>query len=114
MLDQKKNKKVTFILNPEIKPKPHSSDSHHPVELKKTKDSNIVVAVRIRPLNIKELETSNIEILRTYSNQVIVSDPVEYNGPEEIFRNRSREHTFTFDFSFDQNSDQVKAILVNR
>lgn len=114
MLEKKQHKKVTFILTPDIKHKAHSSESHHPTDLKKSKDSNIVVAVRIRPLNIKELETSNIEILRTYNNQVIVSDPVEYNGPEEIFRNRSREHTFTFDYAFGQNSDQVKAYLVNR
>lgn len=101
-------------MTPDNKPKPHSSDSNNYNENRKNKDSNIVVAVRIRPLNTKELETSNIEILRTYSNQVIVSDPTEYNGPEEIFKNRSREHMYTFDFAFSQESTQVIFNLVNR
>lgn len=108
LFEHEKKKKVQFALTPQEKHKPHSSDSHHRnTDLKRQKDSNIVVAVRVRPLNPKELETSNIEILKTEGKYVIVNDPVEYNGPEDIFKNRSREQTFVFDYVFDQNSSQV-------
>jgi kinesin family protein 18/19 len=38
---------------------------------------------------------------------VILMDPYEYNAPSEVFKNRSREQHYAFDFVFDQYSNQV-------
>jgi kinesin family member 18/19 len=35
-----------------------------------------------------------------------VLDPIEYNGHEEIFKNRSREQQYAFDYVFEQKSSQ--------
>lgn len=82
-------------------------------EVTKAKDSNIIVSVRVRPLNSKELDVTNIEILKINNNQLLVSDPIEYNGPEEIFKNRSREQIFTFDYAFSKESTQVSLNLIS-
>ncbi len=34
-------------------------------------------------------------------------DPYEYNGPNDIFKNRSREQVYAFDFAFEKNCNQV-------
>ena len=34
---------------------------------------------------------------------VILMDPIEYNGPTTVFKNRTREQTYAFDFAFDKN-----------
>ncbi len=63
--------------------------------------------MRCRPLNQKELEFSNIETIRCRDKKhVIVLDPIEYNGPEEIFKGRSREQHYAFDHVFNQVSTQ--------
>ena len=115
------HKKVSFNLSPQEKHPHHSIDTnyHQDVmtkshqEVTKAKDSNIIVSVRVRPLNSKELDVTNIEILKINNNQLLVSDPIEYNGPEEIFKNRSREQIFTFDYAFSKESTQVSLNLIS-
>jgi hypothetical protein len=66
------------------------------------------VVVRVRPLNAMELQTSNIEIVDIRDQKsVILLDPLEYNGPEDIFKNRNREQSFVFDYAFDKSTTQV-------
>ena len=68
---------------------------------------NILVCVRCRPLSFSEKQLSSNEIIRIMDNKmVILIDPIEYNGPKKIFKNRSKEQTYAFDFAFDKNSSQ--------
>jgi kinesin family protein 18/19 len=69
---------------------------------------NILVAIRCRPLFQKEREFLNKEIIKILDNKVVILlDPFEYNGHTEIFKNRSRESHYAFDYAFDQSSKQV-------
>ena len=34
---------------------------------------------------------------------VILIDPYEYNAPTDVFKNRSREQQYAFDYAFDKN-----------
>lgn len=64
----------------------------------------IQVAVRTRPLSQKEKEFSEFEIVKILDKKlVILIDPYEYNGPSDVFKNRSREQKYAFDFAFDKN-----------
>ena len=68
---------------------------------------NILVVVRCRPLNILESQISSYETIRIMDNKMVVlMDPIEYNGPNSVFKNRSREVTYAFDFAFDKYSTQ--------
>ncbi len=69
---------------------------------------NIMVAVRCRPLWNKEREFSDFEIVKILDKKmVILMDPYEYNAPTEVFKNRSREQNYAFDFAFDKSCSQV-------
>jgi len=69
---------------------------------------NILVCVRCRPLSSLEYQLSAYETIRIMDNKMVVlMDPIEYNGPNTIFKNRSREQTYAFDFAFDKNSTQT-------
>ena len=37
---------------------------------------------------------------------LVLMDPIEYNGPTTVFKNRTREQTYAFDFAFDKYSSQ--------
>ena len=64
---------------------------------------NILVAIRCRPLWNKEKEFSDQEIVKTLDNKMIILiDPYEYNGHADIFRNRSKEQHYAFDYVFDK------------
>ena len=68
---------------------------------------NILVCVRCRPLSSLEYQLSSYETIRIMDDKmVILMDPIEYNGPNTIFKNRSREQTYAFDFAFDKYSTQ--------
>ena len=68
---------------------------------------NILVCVRCRPLSFSEKQLSSNETIRIMDNKmVILIDPIEYNGPKKIFKNRNREQTYAFDFAFDKNCTQ--------
>jgi kinesin family protein 18/19 len=71
--------------------------------------SNILVAVRARPLTKKEREHDSFEIVEILDNKVVVLlDPTsEAPAPEEAFRmKRSKEKQYAFDFVFDKASTQ--------
>ena len=71
-------------------------------------NSFIKVAVRSRPLSQKEIENNEKEIIKVLDKKLLILlDPIEYNGHSEIFKNRSREQKYAFDYVFDQNCSQV-------
>ena len=68
---------------------------------------NILVCVRCRPLSQAESQLSPYETIRIMdSKMVVLIDPIEYNGPSTVFKNRNREQTYAFDFAFDKNTSQ--------
>ena len=69
---------------------------------------NILVCVRCRPLSPLECQLSTYETIRIMDNKMLVlMDPIEYNGPSTVFKNRTREQTYAFDFAFDKYSSQT-------
>ncbi|KAL6082666.1 hypothetical protein STEG23_005866 [Scotinomys teguina] len=70
------------------------------------KDQQLMVALRIRPLNSTELEEGATVIAHKVGDQVVVlMDPGE--DPEDTLRaHRSRERTFIFDTVFDHRASQ--------
>ena len=90
----------------EIKKK-EEKDTNTYIEDMKKGTYNILVCVRCRPLSSLEYQLSAYETIRIMDNKmVILMDPIEYNGPNTIFKNRSREQTYAFDFAFDKNTTQ--------
>ena len=90
--------------SPELK---KNEDTSTYVEEMKKGTYNILVCVRCRPLSSLEYQLSTFETIRIMDNKmVILMDPIEYNGPNTIFKNRSREQTYAFDFAFDKYSSQ--------
>jgi len=98
---------------------PNINSINNSQELKKNEDTNayieemkkgtynILVCVRCRPLSSLEYQLSSYETIRIMDDKmVILMDPIEYNGPNTIFKNRSREQTYAFDFAFDKYSTQ--------
>ena len=65
---------------------------------------NILVAVRVRPLNKKEELISTDETISVENNYIILlKDP---NGAFNANNIRSKEHYLTFDYAFDKNETQ--------
>lgn len=73
-----------------------------------TSPSNMVVAVRMRPLGNKEIEREEFEIVRIMDKKlVILMDPLELmNAKGALGKNRSKEKQYAFDFAFDENTEQ--------
>ncbi|KAJ7984805.1 hypothetical protein DPEC_G00358580 [Dallia pectoralis] len=71
-----------------------------------SKDHQLTVALRIRPLSDSEREeTATIVAHRVDDQMVILMDPLE--DPDDILRaNRSREKTYMFDVAFDYSANQ--------
>ena len=68
---------------------------------------NILVCVRCRPLSLSEKQLSTNETIRIMDNKMVVLiDPIEYNAPKNVFKNRSREQTYAFDYAFDKDCNQ--------
>ena len=65
---------------------------------------NILVCVRCRPLSSLERQLSTFETIKIMDNKMLV--PIEYNGPTTVFKNRTREQTYAFDYAFDKYSTQ--------
>ena len=40
------------------------------------------------------------------NKMLVLMDPIEYNGPTTVFKNRTREQTYAFDFAFDKFATQ--------
>ncbi|XP_039991331.1 kinesin-like protein KIF19 [Xiphias gladius] len=71
-----------------------------------SKDQQLTVALRIRPLSDAEQEeTATIVAHRVDDQMVVLMDPME--DPDDILRaNRSREKTYMFDVAFDYSASQ--------
>jgi kinesin family protein 18/19 len=68
--------------------------------------NNMLVAVRCRPLNNKELEYSNIETIVINQKEIVtVIDPVELDTNVGN-KQRNREQTYQFDIAFGKNIPQ--------
>jgi len=69
-----------------------------------TGKSNIMVAVRCRPLSTKESDISMQETIQILNRNIVcVIDP---GTSEDVFKNKSREQQYAFDFAFDKNTTQ--------
>ncbi|CAD8097370.1 unnamed protein product [Paramecium primaurelia] len=65
--------------------------------------SNILVAIRVRPLSQKERSLSEFETIRILDNKMIVlMDPESEREDDLLRKNRLKETNFAFDFVFDQ------------
>ncbi|XP_028264248.1 kinesin-like protein KIF19 [Parambassis ranga] len=71
-----------------------------------SKDHQLTVALRIRPLSDAELEEAATIVAHKVDDQMVVlMDPME--DPDDILRaNRSREKTYMFDVAFDFSASQ--------
>ncbi|XP_034050610.1 kinesin-like protein KIF19 [Thalassophryne amazonica] len=72
-----------------------------------SKDHQLTVALRIRPLSDAEQEEAGTTIVahRVDDQMVVLMDPME--DPDDILRaNRSREKTYMFDVAFDESASQ--------
>ena len=68
----------------------------------------MIVAVRLRPLNNKEIDREEFEIVRIMNNKlVILMDPLEIlNAKGELGKNRSKEKQYAFDYAFNAETGQ--------
>ncbi|CAD8091684.1 unnamed protein product [Paramecium primaurelia] len=65
--------------------------------------SNILVAIRVRPLSQKEKSLSEFETIKILDNKMIVlMDPEQERDEDLLRKNRLKETNFAFDFVFDQ------------
>ena len=105
--NQNKFPNIKSLSNSQEIKKKEEKDTNTYVEDMKKGTYNILVCVRCRPLSSLEYQLSAYETIRIMDNKmVILMDPIEYNGPNTIFKNRSREQTYAFDFAFDKNTTQ--------
>ena len=71
--------------------------------------SNIMVAVRLRPLWKNEKENNEVGIVKILDEKlVILRDPQDFEeelmAKNELRKNRTREKRYAFDFAFDENT----------
>ena len=76
------------------------------IEDMKNGSFNILVCVRSRPLSYQEKQLSSYETIKIMDKMVILTDPIEYNGPSSIFKNRNKDQTYAFDYAFDKFTTQ--------
>lgn len=75
-------------------------------EMKKG-NSNILVAVRCRPLSIKEKQKQSQKSVKILDEKIIILQDISAAKPEEAFRlARSKEKTYAFDYAFDEQFGQ--------
>lgn len=105
--NSKLGSKTAFPIITKEKGSLENSDTDKYKEVLESGKSNIMVCVRCRPLSKKESEISNIETVKILNGKVVVIlDPVEYNGPEDIFKNRTKEQQYAFDYAMDKSAKQ--------
>lgn len=70
--------------------------------------SNIMVAVRLRPMWQKENDRGEISIVKILDkNLVILRDPMDVMNEEKVLgKNRTKEKQYAFDFAFDEGTKQ--------
>ena len=75
------------------------------VEEMKRGESNILVALRLRPLLSKEIAAGEFNLVKILDEKVVLlQDPKDFseeNGKNEIRKNRTREKQYAFDYAFD-------------
>lgn len=71
--------------------------------------SNIMVAVRLRPMWKKESEAGEYPIVRVLDrNLVILRDPADVMNEEKVLgKNRTKEKQYAFDVAFDDETSQL-------
>lgn len=76
----------------------------------KSSISNIMVAVRLRPMWKKESEAGEYSIVRVLDRKlVILRDPAEVANEEKVLgKNRSKEKQYAFDYAFDDSTQQLE------
>jgi len=85
------------------------NESHHDTE------SNILVALRVRPMIPKEIQQGEFDIARVEDNLIVVLDPIELvheaqNKPILDVLHRSKEQSFAFDKIFrDESQERIYA-----
>jgi kinesin family member 18/19 len=71
--------------------------------------SNIMVAVRLRPISKSEGDSNEVSIVRILDEKlVILRDPSDFDDDfikNELRKNRSREKRYAFDFAFDERTE---------
>lgn len=69
---------------------------------KKFNKNNMIVAVRVRPLNNKELEFSSMETIKVQNREIItISDNLSYDNDETSAKSgKGKEQKYAFDFAF--------------
>lgn len=88
-----------------IKPSEDQDTAQVITEMRKGQ-SNIMVAVRLRPLWKKEEDENEFSIVKILDEKlVILQDPQDFEDKEdaknELRKNRTREKRYAFDFAFD-------------
>lgn len=72
-------------------------------------ESNILVAVRLRPLISREISEGQFNLIKILdSNLVVLQDPQDFKEGatnDELRKNRTREKQYAFDYAFDQDVD---------
>ena len=81
----------------------HAAQSN--VEEMKKGESNILVALRLRPLLSKEVLEGQFNLVKILDEKVVIlQDPKDFtdaNGKDEIRKGRTREKQYAFDYAFD-------------
>ncbi|KEP64256.1 UNVERIFIED_CONTAM: kinesin motor domain-containing protein [Hammondia hammondi] len=89
-----------FFLNDE-------GDTEDFVENLRQGQSNVLVAVRVRPLQPKETQAGCRQIVRVLGSKVVLLlDPGPSNQDDVLRLKRSREKRYAFDYAFDEHTDQ--------
>jgi kinesin family protein 18/19 len=74
--------------------------------------SNIMVAVRLRPLWKSEKDNNELPIVKIMDEKlVILRDPQDFDDDQtknELRKNRSREKRYAFDFAFDDQTETTR------
>jgi kinesin family protein 18/19 len=80
-----------------------TKETKQQIEEYKHVSNNILVAIRVRPLNSKELAISNFETIKIVDQKIaVLLDPANEFEPQDVFRNqRNREKQYAYDFAFD-------------
>eukprot|EP00918_Siedleckia_nematoides_P042791 GHVU01093535.1.p1 GENE.GHVU01093535.1~~GHVU01093535.1.p1 ORF type:complete len:159 (+),score=14.84 GHVU01093535.1:339-815(+) len=74
--------------------------------------SNILVAVRQRPLHEKEVQQGIRNIVRVMDDHMILLMDPSLTGQEDVLRaNRSKEKRYAFDVAFDENCSTEQVYL---
>ena len=103
-----KSKMKRAVSNPKLNAnnKSKNEETKSFIEEMKNGSFNILVCVRCRPLSSSEKQLSSYETIKIMDKMVILTDPIEYNGPTAIFKNRNKDQTYAFDYAFDKFTKQ--------